>query len=284
MAPHTPLEAVTAARCNEARQMHALRDLAAESIDLAGGVVTFSPGVDWINHATMLGFAVDVDEHDLDTFEAFLTERGAPPKLEMTTFATEGFLASLAARNYAVEQFENVLNRPLRAGEDPFAQITHALPRGLEIVRTDPADADACREHAILVCSGFMPEPIPEAHIDISIRAIVHPRSAGFLARIDGIPVGGCGMEIFEHEGRRAAALWGAAVVEPFRRRGIQQAMLAHRMAHALAHGCEFASIESKPGIATERNAARMGFSLGYVRVCMTKTVARERDTPVAAQ
>lgn len=273
------LPPVEIATINENRQRIALAELADESVPLAGGVLCFSPGVDWINHATMLGFNVDVEESDLDTFEAFFTGRGATPKLEITTFATEPFLASLAARHYHIDQLEHVFVRRLRPEEDPFAAMTHPPSAGLEIIPTDPEDTEACRQHAILVMSGFMPQPIPEEHIEMGVRSIVHPRSAGFTALIDGEPVGACGMEIFEHDGRRAASLWGASVAEPFRGRGVQQAMLAHRMAHARDHGCELALIESKPGIATERNVARMGFTLGYARICLAKKTAKSDTT-----
>lgn len=267
----TPPEPLRIAEINETRQMHALRDLAEQSLDVAGGTVCFSPGIDWINHAVGVGLNTDVADTDLDAIETFLRDRGVTPKIEFTTFATEPFLASLASRHYYTEHFENVLVRPLHAGEDPFATLTRPRTPGLEIIRTDPADEVALREHARLVMSGFMPEPIPEEHIRMCIDSIVHPRSTGFTAILDGTPVAACGMEIFEHQGQRIASLWGAAVAEPARRRGIQQAMLAHRIAHALDHDCIAALIESKPGIATERNAARMGFALGYVRVCMAK-------------
>ena len=273
MSPLPALPPIEVATINENRQRIALGELARETMAVAGGVASFSPGVDWINHATMLGFNTDVEESDIDAFEAFFTDRGATPKLEITTFATESFLASLAARHYIIEELEHVFVRRLDPGEDPFATMTHPPAEGLEIVPTDPGDAQACRRHAILVMSGFMPEPIPEEHIEMGIRSILHPRSSGFTALIDGEPVGACGMEIFEHEGRRAASLWGASVAEPYRGRGVQQAMLAHRMAHALDRGCKLALIESKPGIATERNVARMGFTLGYARVCMAKKV-----------
>ena len=264
-------ESIRLARFNELRERQTLRHLAEESLEIGEGIVTYARGVDWISHATMIGFNRDVPEEELDRFEAFLVERGKNPKIDITNFATEPLLASLAKRHFVLKHFESVLIRRLHKGDDPFARMSHPVPKGLEIVRVDPADDAMCREHALLVMKGFMPEPIPEEQIAIGIRSIVHPRASGFMACIDGEPAGACGMEIFEHEGMRAASLWGAVVAEPFRRRGIQQAMLAHRMAYGLERGCDVSTIESKPGIATERNAARMGFSLGYVRVCLEK-------------
>ncbi len=271
MPAEKPIEIFRLARFNEIRHREVTRDLAEESIDIGEGIVTCCKGVDWINCATMIGLHRDVPEEELDRFEVFLVERGENPKIEITNFATEPFLASLAKRHFVIKEFENVLIRRLHKGEDPFASMSHPIAEGLKIIRVDRNDDAMCREHAVLVMKGFMPEPIPEEQIAIGIRSIVHPRAAGFIALVDGEPAGACGMELFEHDGMRTASLWGATVAEPFRRRGIQQAMLAHRMAYGLERGCDISTIESRPGIATERNAARMGFSLGYVRVCMEK-------------
>jgi GNAT superfamily N-acetyltransferase len=267
---NSPIEPIVAARMNEERQALATRDLGDEAVSIAGGVATYGEGVDWVNHATLVGFDEDVPDAELDAMEAFYRERGQVPKLEITTFTTEAFLAQLAARSYCVEHFENVLTRPLRADEDPVTE-SGGLPEGLAISRTDATCDEACREHAVLVSSGFITPPIPEPHIDMAIRSIRHPRSAGFVAHVGGEPAGACGMEVFEFEGVKACALWGTTVLEPLRRRGIQRALIAHRLAFAIERGCGLAFIESKPGIPTERNAARLGFGLSYVRVCLAK-------------
>lgn len=263
------LDARCVAELNEHRQADATRDLADESIGVAGGVASFSAGVSWINHATLVGFGVDVGEAELDRVEAFYLERGATPKIELTTYATEPFLAELARRGYTTEHFENVLSRALEPGEDPFGSMPSPVPAGLEIRRTDPADEDACRAHAVVVTREFCEGEVPEGHVAMAVRAIRHPRSVAFSAWVGGTLAGASGMEVYEHGGVRVCSLWGTAVGERYRRRGIQQALIARRLAWGVEHGCSAALIESKPGIATERNAARMGFGLAYVRVCM---------------
>ncbi len=265
------LEPIAAARINEHRQAVAVGELADESVRLAGGVVNFATGVEWVNHAILVGFDAEVADAELDAVESFYRDRDLMPKFEITTFSPESFLAQLAARCYVVEHFENVLTCAFGAGDDPFASIEHSLPAGLDITRVDTTDDAACREHATIVSSGFVAAPIPEPHIAMTIRSVRHPRSVSFLARIDGEPAGATSMEIFEHEGGRACAFWGTTVLGPFRRQGVQQALLAHRLVHARERGCTLAFIESKPGIATERNAARFGFGLCYVRLCMAK-------------
>ena len=66
-------------------------------------------------------------------------------------------------------------------------------------------------------------------------------------------------------------SLFGASVLPAFRRRGIQQALISARLQTALSLGADLASITSHPGIPTERNAARLGFQLAYVRAVMVK-------------
>lgn len=62
---------------------------------------------------------------------------------------------------------------------------------------------------------------------------------------------------------------FGVSELPEFRRRGIQQALIAARLQACVDAGCELACIHSSPGIGTERNAARMGFALAYTKVTL---------------
>jgi GNAT superfamily N-acetyltransferase len=186
-------------------------------------------------------------------------------------FASEAFLAALGERGFVVEHFESVFARALGAGAPPLGPAAAEGIRGLSIQRTDPSDVERCRLHSCVAGSGFQTDPLTEAMIDMGVRAIRHPRTAAFMAFVDGEPAGACGMEVFEQQGIRACALWGTTVLEPYRGRGIQQALIRHRLDYGAAQGCTLAMIESKPGIPTERNAVRLGFGLAYTRVCMAQ-------------
>ena len=52
-----------------------------------------------------------------------------------------------------------------------------------------------------------------------------------------------------------------------FRRRGIQQALMAARLQACADAGCRIACIHSDPAVATARNARRLGFALAYTTV-----------------
>lgn len=260
-------EPIEIAGINEARQALALRELAHESAPVAGGWLAFSPGVPWINHAVGIALGEPLTSDDLDALEGFYRQRGVQPKLEFTVFAPEETLALLGEREYYVEHFETVLARDLDL--DAGALLPSGWPTGVEIRRTDPGDVPTCRVHSTLVGACFHEGPMPEEMVEMGVRAIQHPRSVSFMGFVGGAPVAGCGMEVFETSGTRACSLWGTGVLEFYRRRGIQQALIAHRLAYAAEQGCRLAIIESKPGNPTERNAVRMGFSQAYTRVCM---------------
>jgi GNAT superfamily N-acetyltransferase len=66
-------------------------------------------------------------------------------------------------------------------------------------------------------------------------------------------------------------ALFGLSVLPEFRRRGIQQALIAARLNEARRRGAHLATISGRPGAATERNVMRMGFALAYTKVILVK-------------
>lgn len=70
------------------------------------------------------------------------------------------------------------------------------------------------------------------------------------------------------------AQLCGAATLPPFRRRGIQAALLRVRLAEARQAGCDLAVVTTQPGSKSQANAMRQGFSVLYARVVLVKPLA----------
>ena len=66
-------------------------------------------------------------------------------------------------------------------------------------------------------------------------------------------------------------AFFGLRVLPEFRRRGIQQALIAARLNYAAARGARLATIGSRPGAGTERNVRRMGFATAYTKPVMVR-------------
>ena len=88
-----------------------------------------------------------------------------------------------------------------------------------------------------------------------------------YLALRDGEPAGGAGLRT----SAGIAQFAGAGTAPAHRRRGVQSALLATRLADAVAAGCDVAAITVQPGSKSEQNAHRHGFDLLYTRAVLVK-------------
>jgi GNAT superfamily N-acetyltransferase len=76
-----------------------------------------------------------------------------------------------------------------------------------------------------------------------------------FLARRDGVAAGGASLRLFEG----VAQLCGAATRPEHRRRGVQSALLARRLAIAVEAGCDVAIVTTQPGSKSQEDVQRHG-------------------------
>ncbi len=259
------------ARLNELRHAHIGSIYGDESETIGGGRVSFSAGSPWFCRAAGLGYEGPVTGEDLDRIVEYFRSRGVEPKVEIPVFAPKELLDGLADRGFGVRQFENVYARAILPGEDVRLALPHGWPEGLVVNTLDPSDDSAVREYVLTVLRGFMPaEAVKDEMIESTVRTMTRESIVGFVGRIGGHIAGLGALEWFEIEGRRLCALAGAVTVEAFRGRGVQLSLIAHRLNAARDLGCSLALIESFPGIPTERNAARVGFSLAYARAVLT--------------
>ncbi|MCY1054655.1 GNAT family N-acetyltransferase [Nannocystis sp. SCPEA4] len=242
--------------------------LAAETSEpIAGGFMSASGVGSWTNQACGLGLAGPVDGAELDRLIAFYAGRGIEPKLEVCAFADESLLAGLAARGFVLREFEAVLARPL-APEEAFAPV-HGWPQGITFARVHPSDAAQVEAYIDASTCGFRPEgaPVPEELAASVRRMLAQPRTEAFLALDGEVAVGGGSLDA----GEGVAALLGTSVRPSHRGRGVQQALIALRLRAAQGRGCKVVCIHSRPGIPTERNAARLGFALVYHKVVLVR-------------
>jgi GNAT superfamily N-acetyltransferase len=92
--------------------------------------------------------------------------------------------------------------------------------------------------------------------------------AAGFdryLAYVDGALAGAASMRV--HEG--VALLTGSSTLPEARRRGVQAALIAARLADARARGAELAVITTAPGSQSQANVTKRGFALAYARAIL---------------
>ncbi len=259
---------VEVARRFERKQATSAVALATESARLADGWMAFGGVGSYLNKSCGYGFERDVTDAELDALVAFFASRGVEPKAELSPFAPQSLLKGLADRGFVLREFETVLYRPLRAGED-LTRLARGAPEGLRIERVEPSDDAAVRRFVELSGSGFVPEgeSMPEVFLAAGLRSARNPTSDSYVAWLDGVAVGAGGCEVSDG----LTSLFGTSVSPAYRRRGVQQALIAARLQRGLEKGSDLAVIMSSPGIPTERNAMRLGFQMAYSRVVLVK-------------
>lgn len=263
----TSLDTTTLAKLEEARNARGLADLADEHTTIADGVAARGAPKTWVNTAMALAMTRPVTREDVDAVTDWYHSAGHDAKIEVCDRADESLLKHTADAGYRLKHWELIFARPIT----PHEEITPPYPLGkglhLEVIaRDDTSRAEQC---AITVANAFATteRPPSPADIDLTIRCVRHPRVIT-IAAFDRASCVACG---FVEVGTPISALFAGAVAPTHRRRGIQLAMLTRRLQLAQAAGATIATIGGSPGAATERNVARMGFSLAYAKVHLVK-------------
>jgi GNAT superfamily N-acetyltransferase len=202
-----------------------------------------------------LGLFDEISEAELDTIEAFFTDRGAAVCHEVSPMACSSLMPLLNKRMY----------RPI--------ELTSVMYRSLDDLQTSPRDhsittriisSDEVDTWARTSANGWITEAPELADFMYSFGQISAQcqGSFPFLAEIDGQAIA-TGM-LFIHED--TAILAGASTVPEGRNKGAQNALLDARLRFARERGCTLAAMGALPGSQSQRNAQKNGFNIAYTR------------------
>jgi GNAT superfamily N-acetyltransferase len=235
---------------------------------LAGGVACFAEPDSPFNKVAGLGFGGVPGEADLDRVERSFAERGSPVQVELAHLGDPAIGAALTERDYRLVSFENVLGLSLHGG------FEHVAPSGIDI---RPGRDDDFEPWLAAVSEAFthpdvqgVPthEEFPTEVVANATRDLVAEGGViRYVAEHDGIIVGGASFGMLDG----VAQFAGAATVPAYRRRGVQSALLAARLAAAAAAGCDIAVVTTRPASKSQQNAQRQGFALLYTRAILVK-------------
>ncbi|MGP1272026.1 MAG: GNAT family N-acetyltransferase [Phycisphaerales bacterium] len=261
------MQACEVAALEQARLVEDMLAIIEDTVPIAGGVMSRGEPGQWCNQAVGLGMQGPVSDSDLDRLVSFYESRGIQAQVELCPFADESLVRGLSARGFVIREFENTWYRPTAAGLRVEELLLHGWPVGddgepmrVEVVRA--GDGTLLRRSVEVSLGGFVPAgyDFGESEMAIHRRMVEMPYCRKIVAWLDGEVVAAGGMKSRAPLG----AMFGVTVRERWRRRGVQQALVAWRLATAAADGCRTMVIHSKPGEPTERNAQRMGFRLAY--------------------
>ncbi|MCG7595741.1 GNAT family N-acetyltransferase [Mycobacterium sp. PSTR-4-N] len=232
---------------------------------VVGGLACYADADSPMNKVVGLGFDGVPDAGVLDAIEQTFAGHGAAVAVELCTLADPGVGPLLSDRGYRLVGFENVLGC--------------ALPLTVQYVghpEVWPAGAGESVAWLDVLVDGFAHpdgDGVPsheEFPRDVIVDAANDMHQAGairYLAGLDGAVAGAASMRTADG----VAQLTGAATAPGYRRRGVQAALLAHRLHIASDAGCDIAVVTTAPGSLSQKNVQRLGFHLLFTRAVLVR-------------
>lgn len=228
----------------------------AESRPFRDGVVAaLGPGR-YVNRALGVGVEPFTDD-ELARFETFFAAHGVAASVELSSWASIALLAQLGERGYRPHWFRNVYVRAVDG--QPAAD-------DVAVREVDDSLFETWRSmfRAAFEAASDEARRVSDEH---TAAAFTVPGSTDLLAFVDGEPAG-CGTVQIDG---RLAWLGGAATHPAFRGRGVQSALIRHRLRLAAAADCDIAVCTALPAGVSARNVERHGFELAYTQLVVTR-------------
>ena len=240
-------------------------EIGAATERIASGAVAFTGIGSPISEARGLGMNGPVTEADMDRLEAFYRSRGDAVRIEVCPLADASLHQLLAARGYRLLEFSNMLARPLDPAGAPLPSTPAPARGGITTRRAEPCESRLWSETVAHCFAEHM--PVTPELVDVVGCCTHSPISTCYFGLVDGELAGGAAVVV--HDG--VALLGGAGTALRFRNRGLQQALIEARLAHAVQAGCNLAMTVTLPGSVSQRNCERHGFRVIYTRAKFTK-------------
>jgi ribosomal protein S18 acetylase RimI-like enzyme len=242
---------------------------------IRGGVAAFVEPASPVNKVAGLGFHGLPEDEELATIEAAYAERGCPVVVELSSFADPLVGRLLTRRGYELIGYENVSAKELQ----PDAPAAPA-PTGdsLTIKRVGEAESTAWLDAvttAFLTPDTYDGLPSHETYDRGVIERATSDMATAegferYVAYRNGELAGGASFRSFGG----VAQLCGSATLPQHRRRGIQTALLQHRLDEACRRECDVAVVTTQPGSKSQQNVQRSGFAVLYVRAVLMLPVS----------
>ncbi len=250
-------EAAGAVACTEAE--FALRpQTGAAFIEVKGASAAFHGIGSPLTQTIGLGFEGSVTASDMDCIEEFYKARGANPAIHFCPLADPSLMEQLSQRGYRMVECNNVLVRPLQAGE-----VIPGSPTGLTV---RPARGDEAGVWSRVMLEGFLNREIM-SDAEYAVGSAIFHCSMPWIAESAGTPLGGASFSV--HQG--LGCFSSDSTLPRARNRGVHSALIRARLRQALERGCDLATAAAQPGSLSQRNYERCGFRVAYTKLIMTR-------------
>lgn len=227
----------------------------AEILNAAGGCAVFAGGESPLTQAVGLGLSGPVSPAEFAAVEKFFRARGAPVRVDLCPLADTGLVELLRDRGYRIQEFNNVLVKPLAGTEIVLT------PR---VRRAMPDEAELWSHTA---GHGFFESgELTSAEMNVGRAIFAMPGAHCYLASEDAEPAGAAAATV---SADNLMVLFADSTLPRFRRRGIHRELIAARLNEAAALGCDLATASALPGSTSQRNYETMGFHMAYTKVVL---------------
>ena len=234
----------------------------ADGCEFLGGALIAMGRGRYVNRA--IGVSMnELSASDVEAIEQFFVDREVAPSLELSTWAPAPTIAALARRNFTPNWFRSV-----------FA----ISPRSLDVTQSADLRIDRVGEEDVELWLDVFARGFGADHQDtraisdeIARASYASQGSQTFIAHLGALTVGCGAVQIVDG----VAWLGGAATIPGFRGRGVQSALVAHRLRVATDLGCELGAATAYSGGASARNLSRLGFQHTH-----TQVVVEQRTSP----
>jgi len=237
-------------------------------VEVAGGVAVWTG--QFGSRGQGLGLDGPVVDADLDRLVAFLADPlrgGGRAEIEVCPLAVDALAEALDGRRHRLGGFRNVY-ATVPPGPAPPGDAEGPIAGPVEGLRIEPVageDRLAVWSRILLDGFGYPPGERRDRVARWNDMMGTVPEATLLLASRHGEPVGASSVLVHDLAGGgRVASLGGTTTLVPHRRRGVQLALLRHRLGLAAAAGCDLAVVTADPGSSSGRNARRAGFALAY--------------------
>lgn len=226
-----------------------------------GWAVLCGPGL-YVNRVLGAGLAGPVAGADIDAFEQRARAAGLAPAFTVTDATSSALLAALDRRGYQPGISVTAAVRKVGGGR---------VPAGPSDIRVEQVPSERVAEWQEVSAAGWGRATAEERRAS---DAFSHAGAAAghlqFIARDahDGRPVG-CAVA-YVTDGM--LTLGGMSTLPTERRRGVQTALVAHRLHVAERLRCDLAVAAAVTGGDSLRNLVRLGFTVVHERRALTLT------------
>lgn len=235
------------------------RSWGTETLAMAGGQLVLCGQGLFVNRAIAVGIAEPLRDADIGLIVDRSVAVGVPASVEVTPATHADSIAQFTAHGFVHDA-----GRDVTALMRSLDQLPHELTRdGIEVV---PVAERSLAEWQDTSALGWgQATEAARRPADAFAAAAAEVDGDGMLIAIDtsdGRPLGVASMTILDE----VATLGGMSTIPAERGRGVQAALILHRLALAKAAGCTIATSTTAVGGASERNVQRFGFRPTHVK------------------